>query len=271
MTKRLEKNLLEKNHRDRELIKKATEGIFSYSVDLLLWMTVYLGKLLVAEKPYQASFGADRFVEEINYETLKNTLAAARKKGLLKKGQRGKRINPEITIEGKKRLERILPHYDSKRIWDSRIYLVTYDIAEARKNERDLFREYLERIGAGKLQNSVWLIPYNPKKTLEKFIQEKNLIGSIIISDIGEDGSIGEEDLKDLIVRIYKLIEINQRYEEFIYKIKNEPKEKKSIANVFKFLAILRDDPQLPFQLLPAWWKGDEAYSLIKKNLKLVK
>lgn len=258
---------LEKNHRDRELTRKITEGIFSYSVDLLLWMTVYFGKLMISEKPYKAFFSADRFVEEFNYETLKNALASARKKGLLKKGQRGKRINPEITMEGKKRLEAILPHYDIKRVWDSRIYLVTYDIAEAKRFDRDLLREYLERLGGAKLQDSVWLIPYNPKDSLKKFIREKNLSGSIIISDIGEDGSIGEEDLKDLIVRVYKLIEINQRYEEFISEVKNEQKEKKSVADLFKFLAILRDDPQLPFQLLPGWWKGDEAYLLVKEFL----
>jgi len=34
------------------------------------------------------------------------------------------------------------------------------------------------------------------------------------------------------------------------------------------YLSILKNDPQLPFTLLPKWWKGDQAYTCVASKLK---
>lgn len=135
---------------------------------------------------------------------------------------------------------------------------------EEKRYQRKILREYLKKLGCGILQDSVWLTPYNPKLTLKTFIDENFPSGSIIVSDIGENGSIGDEDLGDLVSRVYHLDRINQKYEQFIYEHKN--KNTFDVSSKFWFLSILREDPQLPFEILPYNWLGDKAYQLIKNN-----
>ena len=40
--------------------------------------------------------------------------------------------------------------------------------------------------------------------------------------------------------------------------------------SIVSYLAILKDDPQLPFSLLPPWWKGDSAYQKVKMKMQKV-
>lgn len=254
--------------RSKELkngILKLTEGIFSTVVDLLLWEIVYLGEAATtfSRNTWEPKVKADKLLEKINYETIKRAIENAREKGLIKRTKR-KRTWPEITKAGKKRLASIIPQYDEKRIWDSRLYLVTYDIPETRKKDRELLREYLKRIGAGLIQESVWFTPYNPRGIVQEFIKERELAGTVIVSDIGKDGSIGEEDIKDLIIKVYKLDEINKDYQEFLEKFKDSAATFFEIS--FAYWRILRRDPQLPFELLPSNWQGEKAYQVVLKS-----
>ncbi len=146
------------------------------------------------------------------------------------------------------------------------MHLVTYDIPETQADERSALRDFIRKIGASHLQDSVWLTPYNPIDTLRSFIADHHLAGTIIVSDLGRDGAIGEEDLKSLVVRLWRLDLLNDRYDEWL----SEAKRTKRLDGwmTISYLSILKDDPQLPFPLLPSWWKGDDAYSLIAPNLK---
>ena len=45
--------------------------------------------------------------------------------------------------------------------WDKKWRIIAFDISEKRKKERDLIRLTLSRIGFIKLQNSVWVYPYD--------------------------------------------------------------------------------------------------------------
>lgn len=248
----------------KEEILKVSEGILSTAVDIVLWEIVYLGEAATtfSRNTWEPKVKADRFLENINYETIKRAIEKGREKGWLKRVKK-KRVWPQITKEGKKRLEQIIPQYDEQRIWDGRLYLVTYDIPENQRKDRELLREYLKRLGSGMIQESVWLTPYNPHEILSQFIQERKLTGTIIISDIGQNGSIGDEDIKDLIERIYKLEEIDRQYREFIKKY--EYSKAVSVEVYFDYLRILRKDPQLPFDLLPSYWLGEKAYKVFRK------
>ncbi len=258
-----------KSEKLRAEILHLSEGILSTVVDIVLWEMVYLGEAATtfSRNTWEPKVKADRFLESVNYETIKRAFERAREKGWVKRTKR-KRVWPEITNAGMKRLASLIPQYDKNRVWDKRIYLVTYDIPEKRKKDRELLREYLKRIGCGTVQESVWLTPYNPRGILQEFTEERKLNGTIIISDIGQDGSIGEDDLKDLVARVYNLNEINKSYKEFLEKY--EILKIKSTEAYFTFLKILRNDPQLPFELLPPYWLGEKAYKLyLKVGFKL--
>lgn len=250
-----------KSEKLRKEILKLSEGVLSTVVDIVLWQMVYLGEAATtfSRNTWEPQIKADHFLESINYETIKRALERAREKGWIKRTKR-KRVWPEITKTGKQRLASLIPQYDKNRVWDKRLYLITYDIPEKRKKDREFLREKLKRLGSGLVQESVWLTPYNPREILEEFIEERKLRGTIIISDVGPDGSIGNEDIKDLIIRLYRLDEINKAYKKFIEKYENF--KIKDTEVYFAYLKILRDDPQLPFELLPSYWLGESAYKV---------
>lgn len=254
----------------KDKISEKTEGLLSNIIDIALWELFYLsevGTSFSSRATWTANYKADRLLEEINYNSLKEALKRAKKQGLVQfKGQR-KGAVPEITQEGKRRLEAILPHYDKKRVWDGRIYLVTYDIPETKKRDRELLREYLKRIGAGMVQESVWLTPYDPRETLREFLDTYQLRGLVLISILGKDSSIGDESLESLIQRVYKLDRLNKRYREFIETLSDKQTPVSQIY--FSFLSILKEDPQLPFSLLPGDWLGDKAYKLFERLTSL--
>lgn len=246
-----------------------TEGLFSYSVDLTLWLMVYMGELSIPfgtyGKAWRAAGAADRFIQEINYDVIKNAIVTARRYGYLRKTT-GRKSWPEITQAGKKRLASVIPRYDEVRAWDGRLCLVTYDIPEARADDRYLLREYIKRIGCGRLQDSVWITPYNPVDLIRSFVKDWDLPGTIIVSDVGKDGSVGDEDIRALVSRVYGLEALNDRYIEWLEEVGDDIDH----WAVIKFLSILKDDPQLPFALLPPMWKGDVACRRVKPHLQNV-
>ncbi|OGG31367.1 hypothetical protein A3A63_03275 [Candidatus Gottesmanbacteria bacterium RIFCSPLOWO2_01_FULL_46_9] len=250
------------------LALQAAEGVFSHAVDIALWLTIYMADMSLPQSSsgqlWRAGRAADRFLNQVNYNVIKNAILTAKKRGWVKTTRRG--ALPQITEEGKRRLAVVIPRYDNNRLWDGRMHLVTYDIPEKDKYQRESLRKQLMGIGCGKLQDSVWMTPYNPIDTLRTFIAERDLGGTIIISDLGHDASIGEENFHDLVVRIYKLEDINKRYEAWIKDV--ETLQTIDQLALFGYLSILRDDPQLPFDLLPKWWKGDEAYQRVERSMK---
>lgn len=251
----------------RDLVLKISEGLIASSTDLVLYLFFLTStSFLKSYSPrgiYEAFTEADEAINQINYRTIKNALNQIKRNGLLTHDIR-------ITREGYRRIKEIVPHYDEKRVWDKRIYLITYDIPTNHNRDRDLLREYLRRVGCTSLQESVWLTLYNPKKILADFADEKNIYGTILVSDLGHDGNIGDTDLKNLIRSVYKLDQLNEEYLDFIDKY--SANKKFSPAQVaFDFFHLLRYDPQLPFELLPKNWQGNRAYQLFRKLTKIPK
>jgi CRISPR-associated endonuclease Cas2 len=245
------------------------EGVFAHTVDMSLWFTIYLAQMSIPQSAsgqlWRAQIAADRFLRQVNYEAIKNALVSAKKHGWIK---HTRHTLPEITEKGRQRLKAVLPQYDEKRIWDGRLHLITYDVPEKRKTDREKLRRCLRQLRCGKLQDSVWITPYNPIDVLRRFIQANNLSGNIIISNLGQDASIGDEDIKALVVRIYDLEALNKKYQDWL----GSAEDFGSIDHylIIQYLAILRDDPQVPFSLLPSWWKGGEAYTRVERNLKML-
>lgn len=253
-----------------DIAKTAGEGLFAYVTDVALWNAIFWAEVSLPQSSsgqvWRAQMAADRFLREWNYETIKAAVANARRQRLLRPVARGRHAIPEITEAGKKRLAAIIPVYDEKRVWDGRMHLVTYDIPEKKHGDRDALRSMIRELGAGRLQDSVWITPYNPIDALRAFIEAHRLAGTVIVSDMGRDGSIGEEDLAGLVVRIWRLDLINDRYGQWLGDYKRSDDLDQWL--VTSYLSILRDDPQLPFSLLPTWWKGDRAWHLVAPKLK---
>lgn len=256
------------SHNAIKIVNRASDGLFSFAVDMILWSAIFT---LEVSSPFQSSgkvwrsgIEADKFLQRFNYEIIKTAMINAKRRGFIKKSKR--HTWPEITEAGKRRLSNIVPMYDERRTWDKRLHVITYDIPEKQRKQRYLLRSQLEKIGCGRLQDSVWITPYNPIDTLRRFIEEHKLGGTVIISDMGKEGSVGEEHMHDLMVRIYRLEELNKQYEDWL----EDNREEVDHYAIIQYLSILKHDPQLPFELLPSWWKGDKAYRQIQSVLKRV-
>lgn len=240
------------------------EKILEKAVDVVLVAIFFNMELLATKRKdwQKLEIYVENDLEEFDYEKIKRSIAYLRKKGLIQSGKE-KFDLPQITQAGQRKLTSILPQYDEKRVWSKRVYLITYDLPVNKNKERNYLRFFLKKIGCGMLQKSVWVTPYNPTKLIDEFTKEKSLSDLILVSSLGKDGTVGNLDLKDLFVNVYKLRKLNEEYREFILNVKKNKSTKDQL--VFNYLNILGRDPQLPFQLLPEWWLGDTAYNHFNK------
>jgi len=253
-------------------ILEVTEGIAAALTDLTLFL-IYFGWEFGTtptgkrEATYKGLRFASETLERINYQTIKRTLWDLKRKGLIKYLKREVITAESITKEGLEKINNLMPVYQQKRVWDGRLYLITYDIPNKPAGKRDLLRQSLKKLKCAYLQNSVWLTCYNPKKLLKGFIEEQKIPGQILVSDLGPDGSVGEKDIKSLLEEVYNLAGLNYDYQSFIKRFKNSDKNdpQQKLSASFVFLSILQNDPQLPWPLLTDDWVGDKAYDLWQK------
>lgn len=245
-------------------VKKLTGGVVSTVTDLVLFATFYgfeigFGGTKSFRRSGQEKAGEQALeaLSEFNSKTIKRALRTLSAKGLVQ-ATREALAEPKITAAGRRRLKGKIPQYDGERTWDGVLYTVTYDVPIEKNYDRNLLREFLRRIGAGPLQDSVWITPYNPKTLIKEFVNERGLHGTILVSSLGKGGAIGDISTAELLEKVYELSGLSARYEQFIAEYKVGKCDRLEAS--FVFLAILEDDPQLPFELLPDYWAGDKAY-----------
>lgn len=248
------------------VVQDVTYKIFGTITDILLWYTFLVGSSFGKRGTrgiYQAMRQADKTLLEINHQTISTAWHNLVKNGLIVHKKRKNLYHAQITAFGKSFLSKKIPTYHQHRPWDGKLYLVVYDIPEKNHRKRDLLRLFLKKIKCKRFQESVWITPYNPRQLINRFIQEKEIQGAIVVSDIGKDGGIGETTLPDFLNNLYELNKLNQRYLKFI---EHALEENVLFQNIyFEYLSILKDDPQLPFELLPKSWQGDKAYHFAEK------
>ena len=253
-----------------KLVVKFTEGVLSRVTDMTLALIFYGFEISMSGSGSMRSVNhaldnSERILEEINYKTIKRSLKELKRKGLIKTLKRGI-LEPEITAFGKQRITRLVPKYLKRRPWDGNFYLITYDIPVKFNRDRDTLRKFLKSIGCGLLQESVWFTPYNPATIVREFVEKRDLSRTILVSVLGKEVSIGEMAIEDLLEKVFKLQALNARYEIFLGELKTNGYTKEKA--IFLFISILKDDPQLPYKLLPNNWVGDNAYLALQKFLK---
>ncbi|HLE49133.1 MAG TPA: PaaX family transcriptional regulator C-terminal domain-containing protein [Patescibacteria group bacterium] len=245
-----------------------TEGVASRLTDMVLIMLYYGFEAAFSSRGdlWQAGEKVVGDFEYLNSNSIKNALKGLKKQGFI--GNKGSSENISVITEtGRKKLNATIPFYDNKRTWDKHVYLVTYDLPVSKNNQRNYLRTYLRTIGCGMLQESVWVTPYNPTKLIDEFVTDSFLEDSmILVSSFGNDGAIGDMDLRSLMDKVFKLSEINKRYRDFLHRTNNGGFTKEQL--MFGYLAILKDDPQIPFELLPGDWLGGKANQVFLEKIK---
>jgi len=208
----------------------------------------------------------EHFLDKVNHTTITRSFYGLMKRGLIRKNRTKIHQELEITEAGKQRLQELFPTYKEKRPWDGYLYLISYDIPIKSNMKRNLLRTYLRRIGCGKLQDSLWMTPYNPMGIIDEFIDEHHIPGTILVSKLGKDGNIGQKDRKTLISQVYQYDTLIDRYNEFLKTYqKNQNPNKTQLS--MDYYTILNDDPQLPFPLEPDDFPTRMANALFRRLL----
>jgi len=238
-----------------KLVLKISEGVFNKVVDLVLFWVYYSAEMspFSGGSLYQRFSRIERDLSRFDSQTLKHALKYACQKGWINK-------KLEITSRGQKRLESILPKYEKKQKWNGNWYIVAYDIPENKRWLRDILRDNLVELGFGQLHKSLFICPYNFLGDVEKIVNEYHLSSYVLLAI---SNKLGREPSRDLAERVWKLNKINEDYEKYLQELKSRKLSPKEA--IFRYLIILKRDPQLPKELLPDNWKGDEAHKIYRK------
>lgn len=96
---------------------------------------------------------------------IKTTAGKLEKAGLVKFERNGDSVFLKLTERGQEKLEKdqiFAPRSDEvPNNWDGKWRLVVFDIKESTRNHRDQLRIWLTDIGFVRIQNSVWVYPYD--------------------------------------------------------------------------------------------------------------
>lgn len=221
---------------------------------------------------HQAAFTPRRSTSKIfedagkMFEALRSArLQRSLRSGLYQIADKGYRDRWKITNKGYEQLKHLVPKYLAERTWDGSFYLIVFDIPENLKRSRQKLRNALVDVGCGMLQESVWMSIGNPESAIADIREWDELEDYLLILKTDKDHSQTSAQLLPLVAQAYKLKPLNLRYQAFLDQVRAGIQTPMTLALLY--LSILKDDPQLPFELLPKEWAGDAAFEMYKKQI----
>ena len=256
------------------LISRITGELATTTMDLVVLSAAFAGGLILFG-PQGKDLYADKKLNDAlrvsslmykkwNKSSFRKAVGRAMGNGLLKKVEYGF----GLTAEGEKRLRTILPDYKQPKQWDGKLWLITYDIPDDKRRTRDKFRKWLMEIGCRMIQESVWLSVKNPTEWINDYISRSKK-GSIIVSCLGKDGSVGGENLQELLDRVFDLAKLNKEYIKWIESsVEYSEDGERKFGLACRYLYLLQQDPMFPKELLPIDWMGGKAMDLFDKQYR---
>ncbi len=112
-----------------------------------------------------------------------------KKQGYIKSSNLKRKKGVLLTPKGEKKalkIETQILSKNKKRRKDKKWIMVMYDIPERKRRQRHFLRSEMLFLGFKKLQNSVWVCPYDVSKNMDKIIEKLSLSSYIKIFLIEE-------------------------------------------------------------------------------------
>ena len=103
-------------------------------------------------------------------QRVRETLYRMKRKGLIEFVERSGRKIPILTIAGEHQAARIqagMVRIQKPRRWDGRWRIVIFDVSEKRRHLRDTIRALVRKLGFMRLQDSVWVHPYDCEELIK--------------------------------------------------------------------------------------------------------
>lgn len=131
-------------------------------------------------------------------QSIYNTVFRLKNEGYLEEVEELGKIRYQATLKGR---AKILSYIKQDNKWDGKWRIVIFDIPEKKKKMRNYFRLKLQEIGFRKLQESVWVCPYNIANIVEEIIdlcEAKPYIHYLLVEEI---------DDKKVLMKLFNLSE----------------------------------------------------------------
>lgn len=155
-----------------------------------------------------------------------------------------------LTSAGRNKLFRNFPNLNRRgaKAWSGHWCLASFDVAEPYRKIRNLLREILKDFGFARLQESLYLCPFDIESELKSYLNGTKLDRFVRIFKALKTG----ED-KEIAAKLWDLEEINEKYQKVLRDF--EVNGNKALLRE-RFLEVASSDPNLPLDLLPDDWVG---------------
>lgn len=140
-------------------------------------MGIFFAGTIAVASPYLASLAIPRIIQYI--KSLKNkrdrrsfesVFSRLKRQGLIKIENKNGQIYISLTNEGKKKAGKYQINdlkIKKPKKWDGKWRILIFDIQENQRIKRDALRGKIKELGLFKLQDSVWIYPYDFGKEME--------------------------------------------------------------------------------------------------------
>lgn len=234
---------------------------------ILLGMAILGDWFVETTQPVSIQLGKIKGTLPPNYGSPNLSAAVSKmfKTGYLEKIIKNGEPYLRITGKGKQALVRDFPIFSLRpKKWDRIWRIVFYDIPEKQRLRRKALELKLKELGFGMIQESVYISSFDMTEDLREFLTEQGL-GDFVFVSIAKQIFAGSP--RELVRKVWNLEKINDQY----FRIYQEIQEKEELDKILTdYQKVLKEDPCLPFDLLPENWMGDRVHKRIK-NLSYFK
>ena len=184
----------------------------------------------------------------------RGVLSKLKNLGWAEKFQKNNEIFYRITPKGENYIDDVLSILKLKGKWDQKWRLIIFDIPENNRSVRDRLRRYLNSLGLGILQASVWISPENIKEKIDGISLKLKLGSQIKYFEVKATSQLNQQ----IIEKAWNLPEVNEALEKFIKEAKWSLKGMgkgngdrfKSKKLIFEYALILKKGPKLPLEFI---------------------
>jgi len=202
--------------------------------------------------------------------TARIVLARMRKEGWFATRREGRQVVYTLTERSWQLLDQGRPRIFNRvrEQWDGRWRMVIYAGAEEDRAERERLRRALSWLGFGPLATATWISPHDRLDQVEQVLAE----GSAIRVDLLTCRARSRVTDLDMVERCWDLDTLGRDYQDLVGRLQALPSELVTLPGPdalrlrIELVADYRHfpfrDPDLPGELLPDDWPGEQAHRL---------
>jgi phenylacetic acid degradation operon negative regulatory protein len=222
----------------------------------------------------------------LSEQAIRSAVSRMCRSGLLKAKRNNRKSYYSLTDKGHNLLtEGAQRIFQRKKLgWDGKWNIVTYSIPERIRNARDNLRIELGWMGYGALSEATWISPHDMTKEVKKLVQRLDIVEYVQIFIAQTQGNT---DPKKIVAHCWELNKIHSKYADFLSEyLPRLEKHKKQLHNgeiiessrcfvarfnlIHEYRKLPYFDPDLPDELLPAYWLRPQAASLFNEYHSLL-